>query len=189
MLRAAPAAWAAFTNSSLRLLTSFSSGLTALCIHASVAWRTYCITVHITRTRPHTCGLAPMQAIQTQLVGFIESSGNNLSMVGLGVETQALAQRAQILIGGKVDELRYAMPQDDSGSGTSGNSTPLVSSIFPIMCLGSVHKLCPCQHNEATRGAPCTSASCRACDCRLPLASKLWWRHGYVAAVGPLLSA
>lgn len=62
-----------------------------------------------------------LQAILGQLTSFVESTGTNMSMVGLGVETQALAQRAQLLIIGKIDELRYAAPD-----GGSGASTPVV---------------------------------------------------------------
>lgn len=66
-----------------------------------------------------------MQTILAQLMAFIESAGSNLSVCELSVETQALAQRSQVLIQGKVDELRYSVPPDEA----SGGSTPMVCTL------------------------------------------------------------
>ncbi|KAK9814030.1 hypothetical protein WJX73_009617 [Symbiochloris irregularis] len=62
------------------------------------------------------------EAILTQITNFIASAGSNLLTGELSIETQALAQRTQGLVQGKVDELRYSVPLDE---GPSGNNTPL----------------------------------------------------------------
>lgn len=80
-----------------------------------------CSSIEISGLRSQWC----LQAILTQITNFIASAGINLLTGELSIETQALAQRSQGLVQGKVDELRYSMPLDE---GPSGNSTPLVSS-------------------------------------------------------------